>query len=140
MRIKYTNNTNHITVKMLSGGFFVGWQRRVSSVQHLQILEGSYKIWLAVDEDAGLVVGFINAVSDGVLSVYIPLLEVLPDYQGRGIGGELLRLMLDTLEGMYMIDLTCDPDKVTLYEKYGMFTWGVPMMKRNYTQIVDSKF
>ncbi len=28
------------------------------------------------------VVGFVNALSDGRLSAYIPLLEVLPDYRG----------------------------------------------------------
>ena len=35
-------------------------------------------------DDAGRVVGFVTAISDGVLSAYIPLLEVLPEYQGAG--------------------------------------------------------
>ncbi|MEM9907537.1 MAG: hypothetical protein AAF921_21205 [Cyanobacteria bacterium P01_D01_bin.44] len=30
-------------------------------------------------------VGFITAITDHVLSVYIPLLEVLPPYQGQGV-------------------------------------------------------
>jgi len=130
--IKYINDLNGIISEMLSGGFFVGWQKQVSPEQHLKILEGSYKVWFAIDENTGMVVGFINAISDGNLSAYIPLLEVLPDYQGQGIGGRLLQLMLNSLKGMYMIDLTCDPDKVSFYQKQGMFTWGSPMMKRNY--------
>ena len=45
---------------------------------------------LAVDQDNGRIVGFINALSDGILSAYIPLLEVIQEYQGRGIGKEML--------------------------------------------------
>lgn len=132
MKIKYTEDLSEITTEILNGGFFAGWRKEVSPEKHLQILKGSFKFWLALDEDVGLVVGFINAVSDGVLSAYIPLLEVLPDYQKQGIGARLLQLMLGSLEDMYMIDLTCDPDKVRFYQKQGMFTWGAPMMKRNY--------
>ncbi|MCL2855202.1 MAG: GNAT family N-acetyltransferase [Defluviitaleaceae bacterium] len=132
MMIKYTDDLAGITSKMLEGGFFAGWRKKVPPSEHFQILINSHKVWLAIDEDAGIVVGFINAISDGVLSAYMPLLEVLPNYQGTGIGGKLLQLMLGTLDGMYMIDLVCDPDKVAFYEKQGMFTWGSPMMKRNY--------
>jgi ribosomal protein S18 acetylase RimI-like enzyme len=74
----------------------------------LKILQGSYKVVLAIDEDSGKVVGFINAIGDGVLSAYIPLLEVLPEYQNRGIGGQPIKIMLEELRDCYMIDLLCD--------------------------------
>ena len=44
-------------------------------------------------ERSGQVVGFITAISDGVLSAYIPLLEVLPGWRSQGIGGELVTLV-----------------------------------------------
>ena len=32
----------------------------------------------------------LTPITDGVLMAFIPLLEVLPDHRGRGIGGMLL--------------------------------------------------
>ncbi len=38
-----------------------------------------------IDDINNKVVGFITAISDGVISAYIPLLEVLPKYQNMKI-------------------------------------------------------
>ena len=42
----------------------------------------------------------MTAISDGVLSAFIPLLEVLPEWPGHGIGSELVRRMLAELDGL----------------------------------------
>lgn len=73
----YTASIEGVTPQMLHG-FFVNWGNPPSPDAHLRILQGSYKTVLAIDEPANQVVGFINAISDEVLSAYIPLLEVLP--------------------------------------------------------------
>lgn len=78
-----------------------------------------------------MVVGFINAVSDGVHAAYIPLLETLEPYQGRGIGSELVRRMLDSLRHLYQIDLMCDDDVRPFYERFDMMPAG-GMIVRNY--------
>ena len=75
--------------------------------------------------------GFVTAISDGVLSAYMPLLEVLPDYQGRGIGRELVERMLTLLSGHYMIDLVCDKDMQSFYARFGMKPF-IAMAIRNY--------
>ena len=85
---------------------------------------------LAVDDETGKVVGFIKAISDGILSAYIPLLEVLRPYRGRGIGTELMRRMLDELKGLYMVDLCCDPEMQGFYQRFGMQA-TVGMIMRN---------
>ena len=69
-------------------GFFVDWTSKPSPQVHLKILHGSSHVVVAIDEESEQVVGFVTAISDGVLSAYIPLLEVLPAYQERGIGSE----------------------------------------------------
>lgn len=84
------------------------------------MLEQSYAVELAIDEETGNVVGFIQAISDGVLSAYIPLLEVLPEYQGKGIGTDLIKRMFNRLGDLYMIDLLCDNELQEFYEKQGM--------------------
>lgn len=86
----------------------------------MRILKGSYCVWLAIDTASNMVVGFITAISDGVLSAYIPLLEVLTGYRGRGIGKELVVRMLNSLENLYMVDLLCDKELQAYYAKFGM--------------------
>lgn len=112
-------------------GFFIGWPNPPSPQTHLKMLEKSDYIVLAVEEERNRVVGFITAISDGVLSAYIPFLEVLPEYQNRGIGGELVKRMQDKLNGFYMIDLLCDESLQPYYEKLGMFK-SQGMIYRNY--------
>ena len=101
-------------------GFFVGWPTRPSPELHVKLLRGSERVVLARNRETGRVVGFVTAVGDGVVSAYIPLLEVLPEYQGRGIGTELVRHVLELLEGRYMVDLSCDEELVEFYERFGM--------------------
>lgn len=101
-------------------GFFEGWPDPPSAATHLRLLESSHESLVAVDDDTGKVVGFVTAITDGVLSAYLPLLEVLGAYRGRGIGSELVRRMLGRLEHLYMIDVICDPDVVPFYERLGL--------------------
>jgi ribosomal protein S18 acetylase RimI-like enzyme len=112
--IRYATSPAGITADML-GGFFVGWPNPPSPETHFSILKNSSHVVVAVDEEASRVVGFINAVSDGIMSAYIPLLEVLPEYQGRGIGTELVRRMLSGCSNLYMVDTTCDPSLQPFY-------------------------
>ena len=127
----FTNDLSAIRPEQLAGGFWVGWPNPPSPENHLRILQGSYAIWLAIDDETDQVVGFINAVSDGVHAAYIPLLEVLEDYQGRGIGSELTRRMIDGLRHLYQVDLMCDDDVKPFYERFGMMPAG-GMVIRNY--------
>jgi ribosomal protein S18 acetylase RimI-like enzyme len=117
--IRYTESVDGIEPQDLDG-FFVGWPRPPSAETHLRLLNGSDHVILAIDEFAGRVVGFITAISDGVLSAYIPLLEVRPEYRRRGIGSELVRRMLHRLRDLYMVDLLCDADVQPFYERLGL--------------------
>lgn len=112
-------------------GFFVGWPDPPAPATHLRILRGSAAVALAVDESTGMVVGFATAIGDGVLSAYIPLLEVLPEYQGRGIGTALLTRLLDRLRDHYMIDVLCDPEVRPFYARLGLRP-ATGMAIRNY--------
>ncbi|ANF98583.1 acetyltransferase [Paenibacillus bovis] len=112
-------------------GFFADWPKHPDEETHLELLKNSYQIVLAIDEQIQQVVGFITAISDGVLSAYIPLLEVLPEYQNQGIGSELIRRMLAELDGIYMIDLMCDRELQPYYSKQGLHL-ATGMVHRNY--------
>lgn len=126
----YTNSLEGITCDMLKG-FFVDWPNPPKPETHLKLLKNSSHVVLALDENKNQIVGFITAISDSVLSAYIPLLEVLPEYKNKGIGNELVKRMLKELDKIYMIDLCCDEDLIPYYKKFGMIQ-GNAMLLRNY--------
>jgi|SRR3982074_1909792 ribosomal protein S18 acetylase RimI-like enzyme len=115
--VTYRPSAVGVTADQLEG-FFEGWPKPPTTHTHLEILRGSDHVVLAVDPVR--VVGFITAISDGVLSAYIPLLEVLPDYRQQGIGSELVRQMLEKLRGFHTVDLVCDPELQGFYARFGM--------------------
>lgn len=82
--MKYIHSCDNITEDMLNG-FFVGWPNPPSPSKHLKLLKESQKVVIALDEEQNQVVGFITAISDNVLSAYIPFLEVLPEYKAKGL-------------------------------------------------------
>ncbi len=130
MNIRYTSSLTDITPQQLTG-FFVGWPHPPAPERHLQILANSSHVLLAVEEESGRVVGFINAVSDGIHCAHIPLLEVLPAWQGRDIGRNLVTRLLAELSQLYAIDLTCDPPLQAFYARCGMQP-STGMMVRNF--------
>lgn len=117
-----------ITPDMLPG-FFEFWPNPPSQETFLRILQGSSHVMLAVED--GQVVGFVNAISDGGLTAYIPLLEVRREWRGRGIASQLVNRLLEQLDGLYMIDTACDDDLVPFYQRFGMRR-GNSMILRNY--------
>ncbi len=128
MTIEYRDSINNILVPE---GFFIGWQSKPSYKTFKAILHGSDYVIVAVDVEVQKLAGFITAISDGVLSAYIPLLEVRPEYQQHGIGTELVKRMLRRLKGLYMIDLVCEPSVKSFYKRFGMRE-SLGMSIRNY--------
>lgn len=130
--MNYINTIHGITPKMLDG-FFVNWPNPPCPETHYKLLNNSSHVILAIDDQSNKVAGFITAISDEVLTAYIPLLEVLPEYQQQGIGKELVKRMINELKEIYMIDLCCDDDLIPFYEKFGM-SKSNGMILRNYTR------
>src|SRR5689334_18467409 len=114
MSIHYQENLHGITPAMLEG-FGVGWRKPLTGERLLHVLRGSSSVVLAMDGQA--VVGFANALSDGILMAYLPLLEVRPEYQKRGIGSQLVKRMVAKLGTHYGIDLLCDKRLVPFYQR-----------------------
>jgi len=130
MNIEYTKDMSGITENMLDD-FFHGWPNPPNAATHLKILQNSYRAFVAIDKDSNKVVGFINAVSDGVLSAYIPLLEVVPSLKSMGIGTKLVKLMLAECADLYMIDICHDIELAPYYARFGAHK-GQASIFRNY--------
>ncbi|MEZ5162447.1 MAG: GNAT family N-acetyltransferase [Fimbriimonadaceae bacterium] len=132
--VTYTDQLGEVTADVCMA--FEGWPNPPSPEKHLELLQKSDEIVLA--KEGSRVVGFITAHADGVLSAYLPLIEVLPEYRSQGIGKELLRLMLMKLKDYYMIDLTCDPALREFYLSLGMSA-KTAMSLRNYDIRTENK-
>jgi len=69
--------------------------------------------------DGTKLVGLGNAISDGYLVVYYPHLLVLPDYQGRGIGTQLMQMLMLRYDGFHQHVLFADGRAIGFYRKCG---------------------
>jgi GNAT superfamily N-acetyltransferase len=69
--------------------------------------------------DGMRLIGLGNAISDGYLVVYYPHLLVLPEYQGRGIGTELMRRLMTHYPGFHQHIVVADGQALDFYRKCG---------------------
>ncbi|MBA2382937.1 MAG: GNAT family N-acetyltransferase [Chloroflexi bacterium] len=135
--MRFQTSLEGVTSDDLRGGFWVGWPSPPSPEEHLRMLAGSEAFVLAIDEEAptsARVVGFVTAIGDGVLAAFLPFLEVLPSWHHRGIGSELVRLVLAELEPRYVVDLVCEDDVIPFYERLGFERYGA-MIRRDRSAI-----
>lgn len=69
-------------------------------------------------------IGLGNAISDGFLVVYYPHLIVLPEYQGKGVGTEIMRRLRAKYEGFHQHMLLADGKAIDFYRKCGFTRAG----------------
>jgi len=95
----------------------VDWSSARKPTELLKALAHSHTVISAWDGER--LVGLGNAISDGYLVVYYPHLVVLPEYQGLGIGREIMRRMQAKYGGFHQQSLLADHRAVDFYKKCG---------------------
>ncbi len=77
-------------------------------------------VWTAWDGDK--LVGLARVVGDGYTIIYIQDILILKDYQKRGIGSKILKLILKKYESVRQIILLTDDTEKTVnyYKKNGL--------------------
>lgn len=68
--------------------------------------------------DATLI-GLMTAISDTEMNVFFPYLLIHPNYQHKGIGGNLIQYMLKRYTDTFRKILICSNGNVAFYTKYG---------------------
>jgi GNAT superfamily N-acetyltransferase len=98
-----------------------GWNENYHLVPE-ELMFALHSSWYMLGAyDGEQLVGFGRLVSDGVLHAMIYELIVLPDYQWRGIAGEILGRLIKRCQeaGIRDIQLFCAQGKRSFYEKRG---------------------
>lgn len=95
----------------------VGWNRMFDSYRN-PLLTSYLNISVF---DNNKLIAYIDSVSNGVTDAYIQDLMVHPDYQGQGIGTELMNRMIALLKQnhIYMISVIFDENLKRFYNKFG---------------------
>ena len=107
---------------------------------HQQAFEASYAKVFVYDEET--LIGFGRAISDGVYQAAIYDVAVMPEYQGRGIGLQIIENLLSRLSQCNVI-LYASPGKEGFYQKLGfrnmktgmaLFAWADAMREKGFTE------
>lgn len=95
-----------------------------------RLVAGSHCFVVAMEN--GEIVGMGRAISDGISDAYIQDLTVRSDHRKRGIGGRILRTILERLhaDGLRWIGLIAEPGSPNLYRHAGFreMPAAVPML------------
>lgn len=109
------------TVKIADLRESVGWNRMDEQLQDPK-MHNLFEIGCFADER---LVGYLCVVSNGVTDAYIQDVMVAPEYQGRGIGSEMMHLAIDKIKSLniYMISVIYGDESLRgFYEKFGFYT------------------
>ena len=99
MRVRYRSTRSLPKAQVLNLYRSVQWSAAKKPVQLVRALKRSHSVVTAWVKSS--LVGLGNAISDGSLVVYYPHLLVLPEFQGRGIGRQLMKRLMNRYRGFH---------------------------------------
>ncbi len=117
MPLRYVENPELDAEMIAALRVLVGWDARIDKLEKIvgctYMTAGCY--------DNNLLVGFVDVLSDGVDDALIRSLVVHPEYQRRGIGLELIRIVVKKLKAdqIKTINVLFEPELNALYSKAG---------------------
>ncbi len=119
MMITYTDKKDFSVSDLEQLFKSVDWLSGNYSDRLKKALDNCETVFTAWDGDK--LVGLVNAIDDSELTAYVHYLCVNPDYQGRGIGGELLNRIKDKYKNYLYIILIAENEELVKYYKQNGF-------------------
>ncbi|KFM99796.1 GNAT family N-acetyltransferase [Bacillus clarus] len=106
----------------------VGWWPEREEVDIAKMLENSITIGVWKESE---LIGFARAVSDGVFRAYIEDVVVYEADRNKGIGEEMLTMLLRELTHIDIVSLFCEEKLIKLYRKQQFKVTKQIVMHRN---------
>jgi ribosomal protein S18 acetylase RimI-like enzyme len=120
--IEFSNSRNIPPEELVRLYKSVGWSSADKPEALQRAMAACHSLITAWDGDT--LVGLANAISDGHLVVYYPHLLVHCDYQRRGIGRQLMRVLMARYDGFHQQVLVADGQATGFYSKCGFARAG----------------
>ena len=118
MEITYTDTRNYTQQQIQELFQSVHWISANYPERLVKALGNCETVITAWDKER--LVGLINAMDDGELTAYVHYLLIDPDYQGKGIGTQLLAQVKEKYKDYLCIALSAEnPPLVNYYENLG---------------------
>lgn len=117
MKIKYKNIKDFNEKELQELFLSVEWDSGNYPDKLKKAISNSHRVYSAWDNEK--LVGLINSLSDGVMTVYFHYLLVMPEYQSLGIGKELVNLMLEEYKDFARKAVIAYDREVEFYKKFG---------------------
>ena len=117
VRVRYRSTKSLPRAEVLRLYRSVQWSAARKPERLMRALRRSHSVVTAWVR--GSLVGLGNALSDGNLVVYYPHMLVLPEFQGRGIGRELMKRLMKRYRGFHQHILIAEATAVSFYRKCG---------------------
>jgi aralkylamine N-acetyltransferase len=120
MKLQYKNNTDSVNWERVSELFeLVGWGKRNPEEIHAAFLSSSYVRFAYNGEN---LIGFGRTVDDGKYYGLIVDLVIDPQFQGNGVGSNILSYLEKSLKSYLFTTLTSAIGKEKFYIKQGWYS------------------
>lgn len=124
-------------IEQLYGFYQAEWWSRGRSLEDVRTMVANSGVIVAFAEpDTDRLIAFCRVVTDFVFRATIYDVIVVPDWRGTGVG----RLLMDAvsshprLQKVSSIWLSCAPDKVAFYEKWGFTVFNEDVKRMHKVQ------
>lgn len=136
MNLKFQNNCSGIEWELVPEILkAVGMSFHEADIHRKTFITSAAVVFVYVDQR---LVGFGRAISDGYIQAAIYDVAVLPDFQGRGIGKQIIQKLVASLPGCNFI-LYASPGKELFYEKLNFRRMKTGMALFVKAEIMSSK-
>ncbi len=121
MNIIYTDTKNYTSKGLQELFQSVGWLSANYPECLKKALDNSETVFTAWDD--GKLVGLVNAIDDSELTAYVHYLCVDPEYQGQGIGKNLLQRIKEKYKDYLYIILIAENEALVKYYSQNGFEY-----------------
>ncbi len=124
MALEWTDTLDGVDWEELSALFKVALGEKPAATLKIVFTNSRYRCFV---REQGRLIGVGRALADGVDTSYVCDIAVLPEYQGTGVGKQIVGKLVELSRGHKKILLYAVPGKESFYRKFGFMRMKTAM-------------